>query len=97
MARQLRQNSDSSLYLAVLPLADTIFCFSIVCSVQGVEPQKLPKVDTRPHYIVRRYAEYFGALLGLNEDVHFDPVTAALARLRQEGAKSRQMGSGAFH
>lgn len=50
-----------------------------------MDPQKLSKVDTRPHYIVRRYAEYFGALLGLNETVHFDAATGALARLRQEG------------
>ena len=30
------------------------------CSVRVMDPEKLANVDTRPHFIVRRYAEYSG-------------------------------------
>eukprot|EP00041_Stephanoeca_diplocostata_P036773 m.1355056 g.1355056 ORF g.1355056 m.1355056 type:complete len:700 (-) comp24932_c0_seq37:2552-4651(-) len=55
-------------------------------SIEGLDPQKLSHMDTRPHYIVRRYAEYSGALLLLNEGVAFEDVTNGLSSLRQEVA-----------
>eukprot|EP00039_Didymoeca_costata_P026084 m.14879 g.14879 ORF g.14879 m.14879 type:complete len:694 (+) comp5237_c0_seq1:102-2183(+) len=57
-----------------------------VASIAAVDPSKLNSIDARPHFIVRRYAEYSGALLLLNEGVELTEVTDALGRLRQEVA-----------
>jgi len=51
-------------------------------SIAAINPGTLPTVDTRPHYIVRRYAEFSGSLLQLNEGGRFEPVTAGLRELR---------------
>ena len=53
-------------------------------SIAETDPSKLANVDTRPHYIVRRYAEYSGALLVLNDESKFGEVLTALERLRSE-------------
>jgi hypothetical protein len=37
-------------------------------SVVVVDPAKLKDMDTRPHYIVRRYAEFSGKLEDATED-----------------------------
>jgi len=55
-------------------------------SIKQVNPSKLPSLDPRPHYIVRRYAEYSSALLLLNEGADFPQITTALGQLRQEVA-----------
>jgi hypothetical protein len=58
-----------------------------VASIAEVNPSKIPKSQPlQPHYIVRRYAEYSGALLVLNEHVDFQEVTNGLELLRQEVA-----------
>ena len=76
----------------LFPLAPTPFP-PFPSSVQAVEVQKLAKADPRPHYLVRRYAEYFGALLGLNEEVHFPTVVDVLTRLRHEGEGGKRRRS----
>eukprot|EP00053_Salpingoeca_punica_P012338 m.110516 g.110516 ORF g.110516 m.110516 type:complete len:701 (-) comp15917_c0_seq1:1262-3364(-) len=53
-------------------------------SVKLTDPQKLAAADTRPHYIVRRYAEYSGALLSLQEGKVYEQVTTGLDQLREE-------------
>ena len=46
-----------------------------VASIEQVDPSRLPKSQPlQPHFIVRRYAEYSGALLVLNEGVDFEEV-----------------------
>ena len=40
----------------------------------------------RPHFIVRRYAEFSSALLLLNEGAGFEEIVSALESLRQEGS-----------
>lgn len=55
-------------------------------SIEIIDPATLTDVDTRPHYIVRRYAEFSGSLLSLNEDGRFEQVTAGLRSLRDEVA-----------
>jgi hypothetical protein len=56
-------------------------------SIGQLDPSKLPKSQPlQPHYIVRRYAEYSGALLVLNEGADFTEVTDALDELRLEVA-----------
>eukprot|EP00038_Savillea_parva_P020732 m.32256 g.32256 ORF g.32256 m.32256 type:complete len:710 (+) comp4878_c0_seq1:290-2419(+) len=53
-------------------------------SIDAINPSALATVDTRPHYIVRRYAEFSGSLLLLNEGGRFEHVTAGLRALRDE-------------
>eukprot|EP00040_Diaphanoeca_grandis_P031827 m.191310 g.191310 ORF g.191310 m.191310 type:complete len:698 (+) comp32425_c0_seq1:236-2329(+) len=56
-------------------------------SIEAVDAQRLTNMDTRPHYIVRRYAEFSGALLELNDNNNnFKEITDGLSRLRQEVA-----------
>lgn len=55
-------------------------------SIEAVNQTTLNAVDTRPHYIVRRYAEFSGSLLALNEGGRFEQVTSALRSLRDEVA-----------
>lgn len=53
-------------------------------SVQNCDPSKLGSVDTRPHYVVRRYAEYSGAFLSINEGIASQRVSDGLALLREQ-------------
>lgn len=56
-------------------------------SIDMADPSKLPAADSRPHFIVRRYAEFSGALLELNEGENaFDQIASGLSLLRQEVA-----------
>eukprot|EP01147_Barroeca_monosierra_P010205 gene10205-2362_t len=50
-------------------------------SIAAVNPEKFSNADTRPHYIVRRYAEFSGAILGLNEQCQIDDVDTAMHSL----------------
>ncbi|EGD74267.1 hypothetical protein PTSG_06276 [Salpingoeca rosetta] len=53
-------------------------------SVRHVDPEKFANVDTRPHFIVRRYAEYSGAILGLNEDCKIESIDNDMQQLSTE-------------
>lgn len=55
-------------------------------SIQAVDIARLPQADSRPHFIVRRYAEYSGALLELNDGPAFVGIVDGLTVLRQEVA-----------
>lgn len=52
-------------------------------SVKKSEPTKLSKVDTRPHFIVRRFAEYVSSILVLDE-TNTTTVIDSVERLRDE-------------
>lgn len=47
---------------------------------------KLGQVDTRPHYIVRRYAEYSGAILSLDDKRNTQAITTVMEKLKDEGS-----------
>ncbi|XP_071501789.1 vacuolar protein sorting-associated protein 52 homolog [Diadema antillarum] len=53
-------------------------------SIHETDPQKLGSIDVRPHYITRRYAEYSGALVNLNETFPDEKVNRLLLRLQAE-------------
>jgi hypothetical protein len=70
-----------------VPFVPAVGCVQMNrASIEAVNPAALTAVDTRPHYIVRRYAEFSGSLLSLNEGGRFEQVTAALRSLRDEVA-----------
>ncbi|TRZ06138.1 hypothetical protein HGM15179_020969, partial [Zosterops borbonicus] len=51
-------------------------------SVQSTDPQRLGGLDTRPHYITRRYAEFSSAIVSINQTLPSDRSDALLARLQ---------------
>ncbi|XP_027564010.1 vacuolar protein sorting-associated protein 52 homolog [Neopelma chrysocephalum] len=53
-------------------------------SIQGTDPQKLGVLDTRPHYITRRYAEFSSAIASINQTLPSDRSDALLGRLQLE-------------
>jgi hypothetical protein len=54
-------------------------------SVRTVDPSRLSHLDTRPHFIVRRYAEFSGAmLLLLDGHPDLDEISPGMLALRQE-------------
>eukprot|EP00730_Choanoeca_flexa_P000002 TRINITY_DN10000_c0_g1_i3.p1 TRINITY_DN10000_c0_g1~~TRINITY_DN10000_c0_g1_i3.p1 ORF type:complete len:591 (+),score=136.48 TRINITY_DN10000_c0_g1_i3:260-1774(+) len=55
-----------------------------VASVVTVDPSKLRDMDTRPHYIVRRYAEFSGGMIQLKAGHSLAPVDEALASMQNE-------------
>ncbi|XP_071948062.1 vacuolar protein sorting-associated protein 52 homolog [Antedon mediterranea] len=55
-----------------------------IANIRDTDPQKLGSVDYRPHYITRRYAEFSGALVSLNETFPDERVNQCLARLQME-------------
>ena len=57
-----------------------------IYSVQNAEPTRLQQVDTRPHYIVRRFAEYSSSIMQLDDKRNTPQVIQALANMRDEGA-----------
>ncbi|XP_041480934.1 vacuolar protein sorting-associated protein 52 homolog [Lytechinus variegatus] len=55
-----------------------------VQSIHEMDPQKLGSIDVRPHYITRRYAEYSGAIVNLNETFPDERVNRLLLKLQSE-------------
>ncbi|MCL4130164.1 UNVERIFIED_CONTAM: hypothetical protein GTU68_007377 [Idotea baltica] len=53
-------------------------------SIQECDPSKMSNVDKRPHYITRRYAEFSGAVMVLQERFPVEGVDALLFRLQDE-------------
>ncbi|NXN13045.1 VPS52 protein, partial [Indicator maculatus] len=53
-------------------------------SIQSTDPQKLGFLDTRPHYITRRYAEFSSAIVSINQTFPNEKVNALLGQLQVE-------------
>ncbi|XP_048345019.1 vacuolar protein sorting-associated protein 52 homolog [Sphaerodactylus townsendi] len=53
-------------------------------SIQNTDPQKLGFLDTRPHYITRRYAEFSSAIVSINQTFPHDRTLTLLEQLQAE-------------
>lgn len=53
-------------------------------SVQGTDPQRLGGLDSRPHYITRRYAEFSSAIVSINQTLPSERSDGLLGRLQLE-------------
>nr|XP_020670791.1 vacuolar protein sorting-associated protein 52 homolog [Pogona vitticeps] len=53
-------------------------------SIQNTDPQKLGFLDTRPHYITRRYAEFSSAIVSINQTFPHDQTLTLLGQLQTE-------------
>uniref|UniRef100_A0A670HQT0 Vacuolar protein sorting-associated protein 52 homolog n=1 Tax=Podarcis muralis TaxID=64176 RepID=A0A670HQT0_PODMU len=51
-------------------------------SIQNTDPQKLGFLDTRPHYITRRYAEFSSAIVSINQTFPHDRTLTLLGQLQ---------------
>lgn len=55
-----------------------------VQSVRSTDPQRLGGLDTRPHYITRRYAEFSSALVSINQTIPSERTMHLLGQLQVE-------------
>ncbi|XP_060743232.1 vacuolar protein sorting-associated protein 52 homolog [Tachysurus vachellii] len=53
-------------------------------SIRETDPQKLGVLDTRPHYITRRYAEFSSALVSINQTFPNEKTNILLGQLQIE-------------
>ncbi|XP_030202200.1 vacuolar protein sorting-associated protein 52 homolog isoform X2 [Gadus morhua] len=53
-------------------------------SIRNTDPQKLGLLDTRPHYITRRYAEFSSAIVSINQTFPNERTHTLLAQLQVE-------------
>uniref|UniRef100_A0A8C9A249 Vacuolar protein sorting-associated protein 52 homolog n=1 Tax=Prolemur simus TaxID=1328070 RepID=A0A8C9A249_PROSS len=53
-----------------------------VQSVRSTDPQRLGGLDTRPHYITRRYAEFSSALVSINQTIPNERTMQLLGQLQ---------------
>ncbi|CAF0788840.1 unnamed protein product, partial [Didymodactylos carnosus] len=53
-------------------------------SIQKVEPHKFSSIELTPHFIVRRYAEFSGAVTKLNEEFTNEKISTLMTRLQAE-------------
>ncbi|KAJ6652467.1 hypothetical protein lerEdw1_011503 [Lerista edwardsae] len=53
-------------------------------SIQNTDPQKLGFLDSRPHYITRRYAEFSSAIVSINQTFPHDRTLTLLGQLQAE-------------
>ncbi|KAL7975974.1 hypothetical protein Chor_011742 [Crotalus horridus] len=53
-------------------------------NIQSTDPQKLGFLDTRPHYITRRYAEFSSAIVSINQTFPHERTLALLGQLQTE-------------
>uniref|UniRef100_A0A3Q3AQK3 Vacuolar protein sorting-associated protein 52 homolog n=1 Tax=Kryptolebias marmoratus TaxID=37003 RepID=A0A3Q3AQK3_KRYMA len=53
-------------------------------SIRNTDPQKLGVLDTRPHYITRRYAEFSSAIVSINQTFPNERTNALLGQLQAE-------------
>ncbi|XP_069097988.1 vacuolar protein sorting-associated protein 52 homolog [Pleurodeles waltl] len=53
-------------------------------SIRNTDPQKLGSLDTRPHYITRRYAEFSSAIVSINQTFPNEKTNTLLAQLQVE-------------
>uniref|UniRef100_UPI00359019D4 vacuolar protein sorting-associated protein 52 homolog isoform X2 n=1 Tax=Myxine glutinosa TaxID=7769 RepID=UPI00359019D4 len=57
-------------------------------SIHTTEPQKLGSIDTHPHYITRRYAEFSSAIVSINQTFPKDRVHNLLGQLQAPKAET---------
>lgn len=72
-----------SIITCLYPRFDKIFRMHID-SVKNYDPSKVGTVDTLPHFVTRRYAEYASALMTVNETYPDERVTYLLNELQNE-------------
>ncbi|XP_063287642.1 vacuolar protein sorting-associated protein 52 homolog [Pelobates fuscus] len=53
-------------------------------SIRNTDPQKLGNLDTRPHYITRRYAEFSSAIVSINQTFANEKTNVLLGQLQVE-------------
>ncbi|GLD59533.1 vacuolar protein sorting-associated protein 52 homolog isoform X3 [Lates japonicus] len=53
-------------------------------SIRNTDPQKLGVLDTRPHYITRRYAEFSSAIVSINQTFPNERTNTLLGQLQVE-------------
>ncbi|XP_048849230.1 vacuolar protein sorting-associated protein 52 homolog [Brienomyrus brachyistius] len=53
-------------------------------SIRDTDPQKLGVLDTRPHYITRRYAEFSSAIVSINQTFPNERTNSLLGQLQVE-------------
>ncbi|XP_061110208.1 vacuolar protein sorting-associated protein 52 homolog isoform X2 [Conger conger] len=53
-------------------------------SIRNTDPQKLGLLDTRPHYITRRYAEFSSAIVSINQTFPNQRTNTLLGQLQVE-------------
>ncbi|XP_058475002.1 vacuolar protein sorting-associated protein 52 homolog isoform X1 [Solea solea] len=53
-------------------------------SIRNTDPQRLGVLDTRPHYITRRYAEFSSAIVSINQTFPNERTNALLGQLQVE-------------
>uniref|UniRef100_W5KKM1 Vacuolar protein sorting-associated protein 52 homolog n=1 Tax=Astyanax mexicanus TaxID=7994 RepID=W5KKM1_ASTMX len=53
-------------------------------SIRNTDPQKLGVLDTRPHYITRRYAEFSSAIVSINQTFPNERTNALLGQFQIE-------------
>jgi hypothetical protein len=53
-------------------------------SIRSTDPSKLGSIDTRPHYITRRYAEFGGSVMSVNMMWPSETVSKILSQLQAE-------------
>ncbi|KAM6974938.1 vacuolar protein sorting-associated protein 52 homolog isoform 2-T2 [Tautogolabrus adspersus] len=53
-------------------------------SIRNTDPQKLGVLDTRPHYITRRYAEFSSAIVSINQTFPNERTITLLGQLQVE-------------
>ncbi|XP_075909311.1 vacuolar protein sorting-associated protein 52 homolog [Petromyzon marinus] len=55
-----------------------------IYSIRSTDPQRLGAIDTRPHYVTRRYAEFSSAIVSINQSFPNDKTIALLGQLQVE-------------
>ncbi|PIO30285.1 hypothetical protein AB205_0074650 [Aquarana catesbeiana] len=53
-------------------------------SIRNTDPQRLGNLDTRPHYITRRYAEFSSAIVSINQTFTNEKTNTLLGQLQGE-------------
>ncbi|XP_075437020.1 LOW QUALITY PROTEIN: vacuolar protein sorting-associated protein 52 homolog, partial [Ascaphus truei] len=53
-------------------------------SIRNTDPQRLGTLDTRPHYITRRYAEFSSAIVSINQTFPNERTNVLLGQLQVE-------------
>uniref|UniRef100_A0A3P8WXB3 Vacuolar protein sorting-associated protein 52 homolog n=1 Tax=Cynoglossus semilaevis TaxID=244447 RepID=A0A3P8WXB3_CYNSE len=53
-------------------------------SIRNTDPQRLGLLDTRPHYITRRYAEFSSAIVSINQTFPNERTNSLLGQLQVE-------------
>src|SRR5205085_6270515 len=55
-----------------------------ISSIKDCDPSKLSSVDTRPHFITRRYAEFSAGVMSINDTFPDERVSVLLGLLQTE-------------